>query len=133
MIYAGILAALVLGFVLAFLMRSPMALNVLHDRNTFYRMVDKDTIENVYTIKIMNKGRKADVYQLSASGLPGLEVATDVDVSMLQAAPGELISVPIKIRASKAEANKRLHTIELHVSSESASVSETIKYFGYKK
>lgn len=133
LIYAGILAALVVGFVLAFAMRSPIALNVLHDRNTFYRMVDKDTIENVYTIKIMNKGRVTDAYQLSATGLPDLEVVTDVDASSLQAAPGALISVPIKIRASKASANKRLHTIELHVSGESAQASETIKYFGYKK
>ncbi len=132
-LYALVLFGLITGFVTAFMMRSPISINVLHDRNTFYRMVDSNTIENVYTLKIMNKGRETAQYQLSASGLPELSVVTDVDSDMLQAEPGQLISVPIKIRAPKKIANQRIHNILLSVMSGQHKNSEEVKYFGYKK
>ena len=40
LIYAGLLSALVVGFVVALALRSPVSLDVLRDRNTLYRLTD---------------------------------------------------------------------------------------------
>ncbi len=135
-VYAGILLALVTGFTVSFINRNAIELNVLHDRNSFYRVVDLNTIENVYTLKVMNKGTTVAAYELSATGLDGLEVVSDVDDGMFKANPGELIAIPIKIRAPKKVANQRIHNIELLVSdtlNPDKDNSKSIKYFGYNK
>ena len=135
-VYAAILLSLVAGFTLSFINRNAIELNVLHDRNSFYRVVDLSTIENVYTLKIMNKGTTPASYELSATGLDGLEVVSDVEDDMFNAAPGELIAIPIKIRAPKKVANQRIHNVELQVNdilNPGKDNSKSIKYFGYNK
>lgn len=137
-IYMVILLALVSAFVLALFNRSSIDMNVIHDRNSFYRVVDANTIENVYTLKIMNKGTETTEYQVAASGIEGLEVELGMNETVIAADPGQLVIVPIKIKADKAVANKKIHTIEVTVSKADdenleAEASEKVKYFGYKK
>lgn len=137
-IYMIILLALVSAFVLALFNRSSIDMNVIHDRNSFYRVVDANTIENVYTLKIMNKGTETTEYHVAASGIEGLEVELGMNETMITADPGQLVIVPIKIKADKAVANKKIHTIEVTVSKAGddnleAEASEKVKYFGYKK
>lgn len=136
LIYGAILLLLMTGFVTSLINRNAIELNVLHDRNSFYRVVDLNTIENVYTLKVMNKGTAPAKYQLSARGLEHLSVVSDVDAEMFHAAPGELVAIPIKIRAPKKVAKQRIHNIELIVNdllNPDNSNSESIKYFGYNK
>jgi len=50
--------------------------------------------------------------------------------------PGQLTELPFAVRANKADANKRIHSIEILVSTVddiTLSDSEQVKYFGYKK
>ena len=54
-VYGTLLALLCAGFVIALTLRAPVALDVLHDRNSLYRVLDSGEIENVYLLKIMNK------------------------------------------------------------------------------
>jgi len=135
-IYFCILMLLVSAFAFALFNRSAIDMNVIHDRNSFYRVVNATTIENVYTLKVMNKGTTTATYEVSASGLDGLEVLFGMNETELVAEPGQLVEVPIKIRAAKGVANKKIHTIEVTVSNAGEtgeSTSETVKYFGYDK
>ena len=135
-IYFCILMLLVSAFAFALFNRSAIDMNVIHDRNSFYRVVNASTIENVYTLKVMNKGTTTATYEVSASGLDGLEVLFGMNETELVAEPGQLVEVPIKIRAAKGVANKKIHTIEVTVSNageSGESTSETVKYFGYDK
>ena len=89
-----------------------------------------------YTLKVMNKGTEAAEYVVSATGIEGLTVALGMNETVLSAQPGELVIMPIKIKANKVMANKRIHTIEVQVTANNAagdSTSEQVKYFGYNK
>ncbi|MCX7545833.1 cytochrome c oxidase accessory protein CcoG [Marinicella gelatinilytica] len=134
-IYGIILTLLLSAFGYALFSRSTIDANVIPDRNSFYRIVDAKRIENVYNLKIMNKGPVTAQYQVTATGLDGLKVDFETEDG-LTAEPGELISVPIRIRADRAVANKKIHTIKVivnEVDNPNNSSTETVKYFGYDK
>lgn len=136
LIYGAILTLLVSSFAYALLTRSSIDANVIPDRNSFYRIVDARRIENVYNLKIMNKGSQTAFYEVSATGLEGLEVDFETGDDGLSAEPGELISVPIRIRADRTIANKKIHTIQVvvnEVDNPNNKSTETVKYFGYDK
>lgn len=133
-IYFIILLSLVASFGIALISRSSIDMNVIHDRNSFYRVVDSNTIENVYTLKVMNKGSSKAQYTITATGIDGLIVELGLNETNLEAEPGQLLTTPIKIKADKKLANKKIHTIQVSVVSNSESMdvaSEKVKYFGY--
>ncbi len=136
-IYFIILMTLVASFGVALVNRSAIDMNVIHDRNSFYRIVDANTIENVYTLKVMNKGKDTAKYKVHASGLDGLAVVLGLNETEIEAQPGQLVTIPIKIKADKSIANKKIHTIEVTVnkinSEDNDSAAEKVKYFGYDK
>ncbi|KAA3640791.1 MAG: cytochrome c oxidase accessory protein CcoG, partial [Proteobacteria bacterium] len=135
-IYFTVLMILLSSFSYALFTRSTIDANVIPDRNSFYRIVDAKRIENVYNLKIMNKGPVTAQYQVTATGLDGLMVDFESGENGLSAEPGELISVPIRIRADRSVANKKINTIKVivnEVDNPNNSSTETVKYFGYNK
>ena len=134
-LYMVLLLGLTSAVGLSLANRSTIDINVIHDRNSFYRIVDAQHIENVYTLKVMNKSQQPATYQISAEGLPGLRIISSLSNNTLMVPPGQLLELPIAVRANKADANKRIHSIEILVSSvddKHLSDSEQVKYFGYK-
>ena len=135
-IYGLILFALNVSFVLSLYNRSNIDLNIIHDRNSLYRNVDQNTIENVYTMKIMNKGNTKKSYKVTVSGLESLHVYINDRDKNIEALPNELISLPIKIRADKNIVTDKINTITVEVitiGEPIESVTEKVKYFGYTK
>lgn len=139
-IYFIILMTLVASFGVALVSRSSIDMNVIPDRNSFYRIVNASTIENVYTLKVMNKSNVHTQYEVSASGIDGLNIVLGMNETTIEADPGQLVTVPIKIQADKKLANKKIHTIKVNVSAKSNNgtnnsdtASEKVKYFGYDK
>ncbi|HEY6123487.1 MAG TPA: cytochrome c oxidase accessory protein CcoG, partial [Steroidobacteraceae bacterium] len=55
LIYGSILGLLMVGFVVAVAMRSPVSLDVIRDRNALFKLTDDGNVDNVYTIRILNK------------------------------------------------------------------------------
>ena len=55
LIYGGLLATLITGFIVTLALRSPVSLDVIRDRNALYRESRPGYIENVYTLRIINK------------------------------------------------------------------------------
>ncbi len=80
LVYATLLTLLCGGFVAALVLRTPLELDVIRDRNALYRESRPGYIENVYTLRIINKDQMAHTYDISVTGLPTLALETDPPV-----------------------------------------------------
>ena len=97
LLYAAVLVALVAGLVYAVSSRVPLELDVIRDRASLYRETNEGLIENVYTLKVVNMDERDHTYRVSASGLPGLELVTDLQEIRVPA--GQVYSLPVQLRA----------------------------------
>jgi cytochrome c oxidase accessory protein FixG len=95
MIYAGLLSALGVGFVVALTMRSPVSLDVLRDRNSLYRLTDDGQVDNVYTLRILNKTEKEQRFRLEARGGSALTLLPDREYTV---GSGAVYSLPLRVR-----------------------------------
>jgi len=70
-IYTAIYAAIGLGLLSALLLRSPLDVNVLHDRNPQFVQLSDGSIRNGYQIKILNMRTKPRSFRIALDGLAG--------------------------------------------------------------
>lgn len=82
LVYTAILTALVVAMVSAMMLRQPLILDVLRDRNTLYRDIGRQGIQNSYTLRIVNKHNEDHDYVLSVRGLEGIRIQTETHVSV---------------------------------------------------
>jgi cytochrome c oxidase accessory protein FixG len=94
-VYATLLLALVAGFVVAVAMRSPIGMEVLRDRNALYRETD-GLIENVYTVRIVNKAAGPQQLTLRLEGPEALSL--EAETAELDLGPGEVRGFPVRVR-----------------------------------
>ena len=99
--YAALLALLAAGFGYAITHRNVVGVDVLRDRNALYRERGAGLIENVYNVKILNKDAAPHEFVITASGLAG--IAIDYGRATIAVGPGEVKSVPVRIRVPRAE------------------------------
>jgi len=102
LVYGALLAALMVGFVVAISLRTPVGLDVMRDRNALYRQLPDGSVENVYLVRILNKDTEPHRYVLAASGLPGLTLETDSAEHAV--GPGEVYSLAARVRAPAGSA-----------------------------
>jgi polyferredoxin len=76
-IYSTILGLIVTGFLTSLWLRTPFRLDVVRDRGVMSRLTSDGKLENVYRLQIMNGTEEVQHYQVSVSGLNGLEVEAD--------------------------------------------------------
>ena len=112
-IYAMLLAALVTAFVVGLTQRLPVGLDVIRDRNALFRETNEGMIENVYTLKILNKDARTHRYRLSASGIDGLALLSDAAEHTLPA--GAVLEVPVTLRADPAVLARRSTDVTFHL------------------
>jgi cytochrome c oxidase accessory protein FixG len=113
--YALALLAMFCVFAWAIASRSLVELDVLKDR-VLYRENEEGRIENVYTLKIMNKAQHEVTYLITADGLDGLVYEGKSEITALA---GEVLSLPIelsidpeKLPSSTNEITFRLHAAD---------------------
>ena len=94
--------------------RTLVEFNVLKDR-TPYRENQEGRIENVYTLKIMNKDQKDHIFVVEASGLEGLTLESK---HQLLAVAGEILSIPVSISVDPENLPSSTNKIEFKVHSE---------------
>lgn len=105
LIYSGILALIATALVVAVLLRVPLKLDVIRDRNALYRETFDEKIENTYTLKIMNMDNQAHRYVLSAYGIDGLQLRSDhTDIAV---AAGEVVEAPVSLLADPHHLSQR--------------------------
>jgi cytochrome c oxidase accessory protein FixG len=71
LIYATILLLIGAGVLVGLSARSTLDINVLHDRNPLFVTLSDGGIRNGYTIKILNKTRAVQQYDLALDGIAG--------------------------------------------------------------
>ena len=91
--YALALAAMMGVFAYAVSDRSLVKLDVSKDR-VLYRENEQGRVENVYSLKVMNKAQTDQTFVIEADGLDGLRYEGQSEV---QVAAGELISLPVEL------------------------------------
>jgi len=111
-IYSMILAALVIGLLVAIGLRDPFKVDVVRDRATLARITEEGTLENVYRLQIMNVEEQPQTYQLSISGLKGLRIVTQQTVEV-EPAQARWVVVRADIPYGSAEAGS--HKIEFRI------------------
>jgi len=100
-VYAAILGLLAIGFVVALALRTPLGLDVIRDRNSLFRMLDDGRVENVYTLKILNKTELRRTFDVTVSG-PGA-LALDPAHPSFDVAPGEVYPGFVRVRRDAYE------------------------------
>ncbi len=98
--YGVLLLAVLSGITYSLTQRIPLSVEVLADRNVVYREVDWETIENVYTVRILNKDREAHTYEISVDGLPGIEALVSDEPVRVSAASTDSVVVRVRVPRS---------------------------------
>jgi cytochrome c oxidase accessory protein FixG len=108
--YTGILLLVLGAAVVSLYLRVPLKVDVIRDRAAIAREVEGGLIENVYRLQIMNTTEQARAFEITVSGLPGIQVWGEPTVGV-PAASSRM--VPVKVRAEPAAAGT--HPIEFQV------------------
>jgi len=95
-VYATLLGLLIAGFIVALSLRTPLGLDVIRDRNTLYRTLDDGRVENVYTVKILNKTERARRFRISVTG-PG-RLVIDPDPAEFTVGSGDVFPAAVRVR-----------------------------------
>jgi polyferredoxin len=111
-LYAAILLAIGAAILASLYVRVPLKLDVIRDRAAIAREVEGGLIENVYRLQVMNTAEQARAFELSASGLPGLELLGDPTIGV-GAATSRI--VPVKLRLPAEAAQPGSHRIAFHL------------------
>jgi cytochrome c oxidase accessory protein FixG len=96
LIYACLLVVLIGAWMTGLLLRTPVALDVIRDRNALYRLLDDGRVENVYDVKIINKTESAHRYRISVKGAGDLRV--DPEPAVFLVPGGEVFPAGIRVR-----------------------------------
>jgi cytochrome c oxidase accessory protein FixG len=99
LVYATLLVALCIGFFVTLANRPMLHVDVIRDRNALYRELVDGQIENVYTLKILNKYDLAYPLTISAEGVDGLQV--DTGDREIQIDAGAVLNVVARVRAQR--------------------------------
>jgi cytochrome c oxidase accessory protein FixG len=102
MVYGALLMVLVGALVSSMALRTPIILDVIRDRNSLYRELPGDLIENIYTIKIINQSNDARVFRLSVEGVEGIHLDGVSDEITVDG--GAVLSLPVRVRVQRANA-----------------------------
>ncbi len=101
-VYAALLLALISGLVVSMATRTPVILDVIRDRNSLYRELPGEIIENTYTLKVINQSDAPRSFNLSVGGVPGL--ALDGVQQPVTVSGGGVLSLPVRARAHRDDA-----------------------------
>jgi cytochrome c oxidase accessory protein FixG len=93
--YGTVLAAMSALFVLGLWHRVPLAVDILRDRARLYREVAGGAIENVYTVRIMNKDERARTVVIGVEPADTFVLDGPGDVAV---AGGAMVDVPVRVR-----------------------------------
>jgi len=103
-VYAVVLAAIIVAFGWGVVARKPVIIEILHDRNGLFRTADRGVIENSYNVKLVNKTDHAISLVLEAQTTLPLKIIGQTAVTL---DPGEIASLPLTLRADAGTVHGR--------------------------
>jgi cytochrome c oxidase accessory protein FixG len=75
LLYSGLIVAATAITLWALVARTPIELNVLHERTPLFVLLSDGSVRNAYDVKILNKQYEARRFALSIAGLPGARMS----------------------------------------------------------
>ncbi|HEX4910157.1 MAG TPA: cytochrome c oxidase accessory protein CcoG [Permianibacter sp.] len=113
-IYAVLLFTLMALFVYALSVRTPLRVDVLRDRGRLYTATSIGTIENVYTLKVMNMDQVPHRYRLQASADVPVIVKGDLE---FEVPAGEILNIPVRLEIDPYELKEATSTVSFRIES----------------
>jgi cytochrome c oxidase accessory protein FixG len=92
--YALVLTLMCVGMVYSIASRTAFKLDISRDRGALYRLTPNDTVQNTYTLDLMNMSQTPQTYQVKILGLDGLITDTP---ELIVLKSNEMRSFPINI------------------------------------
>jgi len=96
--YGAVLVTVATALAVGLAQRLPLDVDVIRDRARLFREVSHDQIENVYTVKLMNKAQHPHTYRITTDAGFTLIAPAEVTVE-----PGQLKDVAVQLRASRKD------------------------------
>jgi cytochrome c oxidase accessory protein FixG len=93
-IYGALLLLVGTVFTVSLSTRTGLAVDVMKDRGTLAREVDRGMIENVYRLQVMNGLEQSQRYRANVRGVAGLQMATD---ATLMVEPTGIASLAVRL------------------------------------
>ena len=110
--YAIVLMVMAGLLVFEILNRSTLEVDIIRDRNSLYRETNLGLIENVYTLKLLNKSQQERIFSVSVKGLPEYQLFGKKTVSVRG---GEVYSLPVSVATDAYNLQSRVTEIYFHV------------------
>lgn len=107
-LYGVVLLALTVGLLVSLVLRTPLKVDIVRDRAALSRIVSGGKLENVYRLQIMNATEKEQTYVIQASGLEGIEVASEQQVLI---EPAQSRWVPVRLQVPYGAVAPGSHTV----------------------
>ena len=102
-IYSLVLGALIAATFYTIATRTLLDVDVIRDRNVLFRQVDQEHVDNVYTLRILNKDNQEHGYTIEVAGLKDANLLGNG--SVLSVPSGAVVDVPVTVRARVAGAS----------------------------
>ncbi|MFW5452464.1 cytochrome c oxidase accessory protein CcoG [Thioalkalivibrio sulfidiphilus] len=96
-LYALLLLVLMAGLLYGIMSRNPVGIDVIRDRNVLFRELADGRVENVYTLKLLNKSDSLREYHVEIRGLEGAELVID-RVMPVPVPAGGVVELPARVR-----------------------------------
>ncbi|WP_330211451.1 cytochrome c oxidase accessory protein CcoG [Pseudomonas sp. AM4(2022)] len=91
--YSAVLVVMIAALVVALIERPMVSLDVTKDRGMF-RENSQGLIENIYSLKVINKTQQRQDYRLELVDAEGFQLQGKTQVSL---APGEIVDIPVSV------------------------------------
>lgn len=115
-VYASLMAVIAVALVISVLLRVPLDVDVVRDRNTLYRETNEGLVENVYTLRILNMDNNPHSYRLSAQGINGLRMLSEMDSVSIDS--GQVREVTVRLQADPGNLKERSTHVTFRVQAE---------------
>lgn len=112
-VYASLLIIIATALFYSMLTRLPLGLDIIRDRNSLYRETNEGLIENIYTLKLINKDNVPHPFTLTADGIEGMILINNKpEIKILS---GEVVSLPVRLQVDPVNLKKSSSTIQFHM------------------
>lgn len=129
-VYALILIAITIGTSIGVYYRPMLELDIIRDRNSLYRETGRGLIENVYTLKLINKDISGHNFNISIDGLDGMKLNLQKNDVFVES--GAVVEVPVSIEVNPADLQKRTSPVYFTLKADGTdlSITEEARFLG---
>lgn len=107
--YATVLVLMISGLIYSMASRTACELDIIRDRGSLYNVTPNDTVENSYTLKLMNMSQGEITYNIKIEGLNNITTDTPETVILKS---NEMRAYPISIEMDPADLKESKTNIE---------------------